>query len=61
MTAHEHQAQVDELVARRQALRADGAPRETLSANRLALTAAIRALNRSLLAAHLATVEPAVR
>jgi|GraSoiStandDraft_4_1057263.scaffolds.fasta_scaffold284625_2 hypothetical protein len=53
MTTPDQRAQVDELVARRQALRAGGASRETLNANRLALVAAIRRLNRSLAAVHL--------
>jgi hypothetical protein len=61
MTTPEHQAQIDELVARRQALRSDGAPREALNANRLALVAAIRALNRALAAVHPASASIAAQ
>ena len=53
MTAKEHQSHVDELVARRQALRAAGAAHQALEQNRLELVFAIAARNRSLIAAHL--------
>jgi hypothetical protein len=54
MTIMEHQAQVDRLVARRHALRGEGASRHLLDANRLAIGSAIRAMNRALITAHLA-------
>jgi hypothetical protein len=53
VTTQEHQARINDLVASRQALRAGKAPRDVLEQNRLALASAIRAFNRTLVAAHL--------
>lgn len=55
MTAQQHQGHVDALVARRQALRAAGAPRKVIEDNRVAIVGAITAFNRSLIASHLRT------